>query len=84
MHKPQPKKDAECDGCCELKPLLMPVGGAPGWPVIIWEMLCLQCRLNSPQRPSEYWKPGEWMQFNSDPEIRAQYDEWLEYHPSYM
>ena len=77
MKRPKPKRHAECDHCHRDKPLLMPVGGAPGWPVIVWQLLCLDCRLNESHQPSRHWTPAEWMRFHHRPEVRAAYDNWL-------
>lgn len=40
-------KHAECESCLEDAPLLMPVGTAPGFPVIVWQRMCLSCRLSA-------------------------------------
>jgi hypothetical protein len=72
---PKPKKLEECSRCLEVKPLLMPVPIAPGWPVIVWPLLCLSCRLN--ERSDECGTLGWDLEHHPSAETRAAYGEWL-------
>ncbi len=80
MQKPPPKKNCECDQCLEVQPLLMPVGGAPGFPVIVWEHLCLTCRTSAQmsKHSNRYWMPAYHLEHSHDPEKRQTYQKWLE------
>lgn len=79
MRKPPPKKHAACCQCRRVKPLLMPVGMAPGWPVIVWEHLCLECRTS--QQCSRFWDryytPAYHLEHSPDQDLRQTYQEWL-------
>lgn len=79
MQKPAPKKHSECDQCLRVKPLLMPVGGAPGWPIIVWQHLCLDCRVaeQMSKYSSDYWMPAYHLEHSPDPAKRQTYQEWL-------
>lgn len=80
MQKPKPQKNAECHQCCELKPLLMPFGFVPGWPIVEWEQLCLKCRTS--QQCSKHWNryglPAYIFEHGRNPDVRKAYFEWLE------
>jgi hypothetical protein len=80
MKKPQPKKHAECDQCLRDRPLLMPVAFIPGWPIVMWSMLCWQCRTSI--QVSRHWDryciPGYIYENSHDPKLRATYLNWLE------
>lgn len=81
--KPKPQKHAECDQCEHIKPLLMPFGLIPGWPIVVWQMLCMDCRTT--QQVSRHWDrycvPAYHFEHPRDPrrdaEMRATYQEWL-------
>ena len=79
MQKPQPKKHAECQQCLRTAPLLMPVGFAPGFPVIVWQRLCLRCRLNA---VSDKWAVlASDLQHSKHQNAREAYPEWLAAKP---
>lgn len=75
MQKPMPLKYSACEGCDEESLLLMPVGFAPGFPVIVWLRLCLQCRLN--EISNEWCLMADDIKHHQRPETRAAYPEWL-------
>jgi hypothetical protein len=75
MKRPEPLKHGECDGCLTFTGPLMPVGTAPGWPVIVWERLCLSCRLNMTR--SKYAVMATDIQHSSRAETRSAYSDWL-------
>lgn len=79
MKRPDPKKNDHCDMCDKLSPLLMPFGWIPGWPVVTWELLCLDCRTSI--QCSRWWNryggPAYHMEHSPDPDKRAAYEEWL-------
>lgn len=75
MDRPEPKKHDKCEGCLEDAPLLIPVAFAPGWPVIVWQRLCLACRLSM---TSDKWIfMASDMQHHKRRETREAYPEWL-------
>lgn len=75
MERPQPKKHAECENCLEHAPLLMPVGFAPGFPVIVWRRMCLKCRLSE---RSDRWSILASDLLHSPSEAaRNAYNDWL-------
>jgi len=76
VKRPEPIKGSECMFCLEIKPLLMPVPMAPGWPVIVWPCLCLDCRVNA--RSDEWASLGWEMEHHPRRETRKAYAEWLE------
>jgi hypothetical protein len=80
MQKPPPRKNAVCDGCHENAPLLMPVGVMPGWPIVVWEMLCGECR--TAMRVSRHWDrhcvPAYILEHSSRREDRERYAEYVE------
>jgi acetone carboxylase gamma subunit len=80
MRKPPPKKNAECNHCLQVKPLLMPVGMAPGWPLIVWEHLCLECRTSQQMSRFEdrHYTPAYHLEHSPDPHLRQVYQEWLD------
>ena len=75
MQRPEPLKNAECECCLEPAPLLMPVGFAPGFPVIVWLRMCLKCRLN--ERSDKYSMMASDLQHGKRVETREAYDRWL-------
>jgi len=79
MHKPKPKKNAECGRCLERKPLLIPVDFVPGWPIVIWEHLCFECRMQVQfsKHSDFYCEPGSIWKYSNNPESRAKYKKWL-------
>lgn len=79
MEKPSPKKNARCDGCQEVKPLLMPMGYAPGFPIIVWEHLCMECRTSQQMSrySSSYYMPAYHLEHSACGVDRAAYQEWL-------
>ena len=74
MERPAPKKNAECDFCLKTKPLLMPVGYAPGWPTITYSHLCLECRLAV--KTSEYFWLVQDMIHGKTERERSAFGEW--------
>jgi hypothetical protein len=79
MQRPQPQKHAECQECLRVMPLLMPVSFIPGWPCVIWELLCLGCRLNvrMSKHGTKYGEPGDVWKYSARKTQRDAYDEWL-------
>lgn len=79
MQAPRPIKQSECEQCLKVKPLLMPVSFIPGWPIVVWGLLCVDCRLNVrlSKHSDNYCEPGEMWQFSHRKEQRDAYDEWL-------
>lgn len=79
MERPQPKKHAECEQCLREKPLLMPVSWIPGWPMVVWSLLCLDCRTSS--ETSRHWSrygcPGYRLEHSHDAAERETFQEWL-------
>jgi hypothetical protein len=75
MERPKPLKHAECECCLEDAPLLMPVGFAPGFPLIVWQRMCLACRLTATS--DQYSMAASDIQHGKRPETRAAYSEWL-------
>lgn len=80
MKRPDPKKHDYCDKCDRLMPLLMPVSFVPGWPIVVWEMLCIDCRLNVrlSRHFNSYGIPGDVMRFSHRKISRDAYDEWIQ------
>ena len=76
MHRPNPLKNAECECCLVQAPLLMPVGFAPGWPVIVWQRMCLACRLNTASDSTLALATD--LQHARRAETRAAYHRWLD------
>lgn len=82
MKQPKPQSNAECQGCLKRKPLLMPVAIIPGWPVVAWLNLCLECRMNaryekSQNHPAQHSTWGDAFKFSRLKKQRDAYDEWL-------
>lgn len=80
MNRPKPKKHALCLKCFEVKPLLMPVGIIPGFPVVVWELLCLQCRMTARCERARNHRHGFYAdayKFSPRKDQRDAYDEWL-------
>jgi len=79
MRKPSPKKNAECEQCHRDVALTMPVGFAPGWPMIVWQQLCLQCRTSV--QMSRHWDryciPAYHLEHSADGDLRDTYRKWL-------
>jgi len=79
MQKPRPKKRDVCDGCHNHAPLLMPVGIMPGWPIVVWEMLCLECRttMQVSRHWNRYYVPAYILEHSSRREDRERYAEYV-------
>lgn len=80
MKKPEPKKNDFCLGCFKVKPLLMPVSLIPGWPIVVWEHRCLECRtgfLWGSAEDDRYGVHGDTYKFSHLQKQRDAYDEWL-------
>ena len=75
MEKPSPLKHAECESCLEDAPLLMPVGIAPGFPVIVWQRMCLSCRLSA--RSDQYAMLESDLLHSPNEQARAAHPRWL-------
>jgi hypothetical protein len=75
MKKPSPEFNKECPGCLQQKPLLMPVPVAPGWPIIMWELLCIECRLNV--RSDEWGTLGWELKHSKNKKTRDSYSKWI-------
>ena len=78
MRRPEPKKHSECEQCLEVKPLLMPVDCAPGFPMITWSLLCKDCRINSDQDTHPMVSSGWSLKYSHHKYQREAYKEWLE------
>jgi hypothetical protein len=77
MIRAKPKKNAECEGCRTVKPLLMPIPYAPGWPYIVYGFYCFNCRLElRVDYDSRYMWLVEDMIHSKRPEARSAFDEW--------
>lgn len=76
MQRPAPRKHSVCDGCDKRSELLMPCGFAPGAPVIVWQLLCLDCRMS--ERSDEWCMTADDLKHHRRPETRAIYPEWLQ------
>lgn len=78
MQRPEPEKNGECEGCLEDAPLLMPVGFAPGFPVIVWQKLCLRCRMVA---TSDEWSTiASDLMHSKHRGAREAYPKWLAAH----
>ena len=75
MKRREPKKNAECEGCLEHAPLLMPVAVAPGMAIFVWQLLCLQCRLST--RSDENQMVASDLLHSPREQSRAAYPEWM-------
>lgn len=75
MKRREPLKHAECEGCLELAPLLMPVAVAPGFAIFVWPRLCLVCRLNL--RSDGYQMLETDLLHSPHADSRAAHAEWL-------
>ena len=75
MERPKPLKHAECESCLEQAPLLMPVGFAPGFPVIVWQRMCLACRMTA--TGDQYSALASDLQHAPKAHTRAAYNKWL-------
>jgi hypothetical protein len=75
MQRPEPKKHDMCEGCLEPATLLMPVGYAPGFPIIVWQRLCLRCRMGA---TSSQWATLETdLKHSKHKSARAAHPVWL-------
>lgn len=81
MRRPEPKKNALCHGCWHIKPLLMPVGIIPGWPVVIWHLWCVDCRIQKARYEkancNQHGALAEAWKFSPHKSMRDGYDEFL-------
>lgn len=79
MKRPQPRKHSECEHCLRDMPLLMPVALIPGWPIVVWVHLCIDCRLSlqMSKHRDRYCEPGEMWKFHQCESVRQTYDKWL-------
>jgi len=75
MQRPEPIKHGTCECCDEYAPLLMPVGFAPGFPVIVWLRLCLSCRLS--MTSDKYTLMASDIQHSVRASARDAYVDWL-------
>lgn len=75
MQLHEPKKYDECECCLDPAPLLMPVGFAPGHPAIVWQRMCLRCRLA--MTSDKYTLMESDMRHSKFPETRAAHSEWM-------
>jgi hypothetical protein len=77
MKRPAHKKKSRCSCCNKVKPLLIPIGYAPGWPYIVYSHYCFDCRLQlRVDYDSRYMWLVEDMIHSKRPEARAAFDEW--------
>lgn len=83
MRKPQPKKHAECDHCHRVKPLLMPFGWIPGFPFVMWELLCWRCRCSVQLSRHSQWYgvPADVERWSHDPNDWKRYEQFLKANP---